>query len=81
MAGEEVEKQGSKDYELYGQEKTGDTYNLARMNMFLHGKDSAKIEWGDTLNNPLLRENDKLMQFDIIVATPPFSLDKWGEKH
>lgn len=81
LAGEEVEKQGSKDYALYGQEKTGATYNLARMNMFLHGKDSARIEWGDTLNNPLLRENDKLMQFDIIVANPPFSLDKWGEKH
>ncbi len=36
---------------------------------------------GDTLNNPLLKENDRLMQFDVIVANPPFSLDKWGEKH
>ncbi len=51
------------------------------MNMFLHGQDSARIEWGDTLNNPLLKENDRLMQFDVIVANPPFSLDKWGEKH
>lgn len=81
LAGEEVQKQGSNDYALYGQEKTGATYNLARMNMFLHGQDSARIEWGDTLNNPMLVENDHLMQFDIIVANPPFSLDKWGEKH
>ena len=81
LAGEEVQKQGSNDYALYGQEKTGATYNLARMNMFLHGQDSARIEWGDTLNHPLLVENDKLMQFDVIVANPPFSLDKWGEKH
>lgn len=81
LAGEEVSSQGSKDYALYGQEKTGATYNLARMNMFLHGQDSARIEWGDTLNNPLLTENDRLMQFDVIVANPPFSLDKWGEKH
>lgn len=80
LAGEEVISQGSKDYALYGQEKTGSTYNLARMNMFLHGQDSARIEWGDTLNNPLLTENDGLMQFDVIVANPPFSLDKWGEK-
>lgn len=80
-AGEEVEKQGSRDYALYGQEKNGSTYNLARMNMFLHGKDSARIEWGDTLNNPLLKEDDRLMLFDIVVANPPFSLDKWGEKH
>lgn len=81
LAGEEVQKQGSNNYALYGQEKTGATYNLARMNMFLHGQDSARIEWGDTLNNPMLVENDHLMQFDIIVANPPFSLDKWGEKH
>ena len=80
LAGEEVEKQGSKNYALYGQEKTGSTYNLARMNMFLHGKDSARIEWGDTLNNPLLLEDDRLMTFDIVVANPPFSLDKWGDK-
>lgn len=81
LAGEEVQKQGSNNYALYGQEKTGATYNLARMNMFLHGQDSARVEWGDTLNNPMLLENDHLMLFDIIVANPPFSLDKWGEKH
>lgn len=81
LAGEEIASQGSQNYALYGQEKTGATYNLARMNMFLHGQDSARIEWGDTLNNPLLVENDRLMQFDVIVANPPFSLDKWGEKH
>lgn len=81
LAGEEVEKQGSKNYALYGQESTGSTYQLARMNMFLHGKDSARLEWGDTLNNPLLVENDHLMKFDNIVANPPFSLKKWGAEH
>jgi type I restriction enzyme M protein len=40
--------------------------------------DNAHIEWGDTLNNPLLKENDALMKFDVVVANPPFSLDKWG---
>lgn len=81
LAGEEVEKQNSKNYALYGQESTGSTYQLARMNMFLHGKDSARLEWGDTLNNPLLVENDHLMKFDNIVANPPFSLKKWGAEH
>ncbi len=81
LAGEEVEKQGSKNYALYGQESTGSTYQLARMNMFLHGKDSARLEWGDTLNNPLLVENDHLMKFDNVVANPPFSLKKWGSEH
>ena len=78
MTGEEVEAQGSKNYALYGQESTGSTYHLARMNMFLHGKDSARLEWGDTLNHPALLEDDHLMQFDIVVANPPFSLKKWG---
>jgi type I restriction enzyme M protein len=49
--------------------------------MFLHGKDSARLEWGDTLNNPLLVENDHLMKFDTIVSNPPFSLKKWGAEH
>ncbi|MFH1504028.1 MAG: type I restriction-modification system subunit M [Candidatus Omnitrophota bacterium] len=78
LAGKEVEKQDTKNYALYGQESTGSTYQLARMNMFLHGKDSARLEWGDTLNNPLLVENDKLMKFDVVIANPPFSLKKWG---
>lgn len=81
LAGEEVEKQGSKNYALYGQESTGSTYQLARMNMFLHDKDSARLEWGDTLNHPQLTENDKLMKFDVVVANPPFSLAKWGAEN
>lgn len=81
LAGEEIEKQGSKNYMLYGQESTGSTYQLARMNMFLHDKDSARLEWGDTLNNPLLIENGQLMKFDKIVSNPPFSLKKWGAEN
>lgn len=81
LAGDEIEKKGSKNYALYGQESTGSTYQLARMNMFLHGKDSARLEWGDTLNNPMLVENDKLMKFSLLVANPPFSLKKWGAEN
>ncbi|MCY7337122.1 MAG: type I restriction-modification system subunit M [Chamaesiphon sp.] len=73
-----VKRQGSKDYSLYGQENTGGTWALAKMNMFLHGVDSARIEWGDTIRNPKLLEDDKLMRFEVVVANPPFSLDKWG---
>ena len=69
---------GSKNVSLYGQEVNGSTWALARMNMFLHEMDNARIEWGDTINNPQLRESDSLMKFDVVVANPPFSLDKWG---
>ena len=77
-AGEEV---GSEDYRLYGQEANGQTRALARMNMYLHGEDGARIDWCDTLNGPTLLEGDHLMRFDVVVANPPFSLDKWGAEN
>ncbi len=73
-----AETVGSDNYALYGQEVNGATWALARMNMFLHAKDAARVEWCDTLNSPALIEGDQLMRFDIVVANPPFSLDKWG---
>jgi type I restriction enzyme M protein len=64
---------------IYGQEKNITTYNLARMNMLLHGvKDSEfEIFHGDTLTNEwdMLRETNpaKMPRFDAVVANPPFS--------
>jgi len=72
---------GSDNFALYGQEVNGATWALARMNMFLHAKDAARIEWCDTLNSPALVEGDHLMKFDVVLANPPFSLDKWGAEH
>ncbi|AAU25750.1 MULTISPECIES: type I restriction-modification system subunit M [Bacillus] len=68
----------NKKVAIYGQERNGATHSLALMNMYLHGIDDAKIEWGDTLANPLHLEDGKLMKFQAIVANPPFSLDKWA---
>lgn len=75
---------------IFGQEKNITTYNLARMNMLLHGvKDSEfEIYHGDTLTNDWdwLRETNpaKMPRFDAVVANPPFSyrwepLDALGE--
>ncbi len=64
---------------IHGQEKNITTYNLARMNMLLHGvKDSEfEIFHGDTLDNDwdMLRETNpaKMPKFDAVVANPPFS--------
>lgn len=68
----------NRNVSIYGQELNGATWALAKMNMFLHAIESVQIEWGDTLNNPLLLDNGALKLFDIAVANPPFSLDKWG---
>jgi len=73
---------GSKKYALFGQEAIGSTWALSKMNMFLHGEDNHRIEWGDTIRHPLLTEKDNsgLLHFDIVTANPPFSLDKWGHE-
>lgn len=70
---------------IYGQEKNITTYNLARMNMLLHGVKDTEFEiyHGDTLTNDwdFLRETNpaKMPRFDAIVANPPFSL-RWEPK-
>lgn len=69
---------GGRNFALFGEEVNGSTWALARMNMFLHSADAARIEWCNTLTSPALVENDRLMKFDVVVANPPFSLDKWG---
>ena len=74
-----VKEVKDKKVSVYGQESNSSTYNLCRMNMFLHGVNDAHIECGDTLANPLHLENDDLMKFDVIVSNPPFSLDKWAK--
>lgn len=64
---------------IYGQEKNITTYNLARMNMLLHGVKDTEFDifHGDTLTNEweLLQESNpaKLPKFDAVVANPPFS--------
>ncbi len=72
---------GNGNFRLYGQESNGATVSLAKMNMFLHNINDAVIEWGDTIGNPLHIENEHLKKFDVVVANPPFSLDKWGAEH
>ncbi|MFQ9817831.1 MAG: N-6 DNA methylase [Subdoligranulum sp.] len=62
---------------IYGQELNAQTWALCTMNMFLHRVDDARIWQGDTLSNPQNIEDDKLMKFQVVVANPPFSLDKW----
>ncbi|MDP9766158.1 type I restriction-modification system subunit M [Deinococcus enclensis] len=77
-----VEADGGSIGTLYGQEKNITTYNLARMNMLLHGVKDTEFDifHGDTLENewPMLREENpaRKPQFDAIVANPPFSL-RW----
>lgn len=73
---------GGKIGKIFGQEKDVTTFNLARMNMLLHGLHDSEFEifHGDTLTNdwPMLKDSNpvKPVTFDAVVANPPFSL-KW----
>lgn len=74
-----VAKAGGTIGKIFGQEKNITTYNLARMNMLLHGVKDTEFEifHGDTLLNEwdMMREQNpaKRPSFDAIVANPPFS--------
>ncbi|MFL0161858.1 type I restriction-modification system subunit M [Aquirufa salirivi] len=77
-----IKDSGGNIGKIYGQEKNITTYNLARMNMLLHGMKDTEFEifHGDTLENSwsILNELNpsKKTEFDAIVANPPFSL-RW----
>lgn len=60
---------------FFGQELNHTTYNLARMNMFLHNinYDKFNIQLGDTLREPYFSDDKP---FDAIVSNPPYSV-KW----
>ncbi|MGR5412849.1 type I restriction-modification system subunit M [Vibrio astriarenae] len=64
---------------LFGQEMNLNTWAICKMNMFLHGVQSADIRKGDTLREPKHTTAGELMSFDRVIANPPFSLKKWGK--
>lgn len=70
-----VEEQGEdfRNLALYGQEASGTTWAICKMNMILHNIPSATIENGDTLQEPLILEGNTWKKFDIVIANPPFS--------
>ncbi|AEP87288.1 type I restriction-modification system subunit M [Bacillus spizizenii] len=70
-----VEEQGWKaqNLELHGQELDPTVVAICKMNIILHNITNYKIEYGDTLTEPLNVEHGQLKQFDRVIANPPFS--------
>ncbi|HBJ38856.1 MAG TPA: SAM-dependent DNA methyltransferase [Planctomycetaceae bacterium] len=62
---------------LFGQERNLMTSSIARMNCFLHGVEDFEIVRGDTLAEPKFVAGDKLRQFDLCLANPPYSIKQW----
>ena len=76
-------KEQDKEYrslKLYGQEINLITSSIARMNLFLHGIEDFEIARSDTLAKPSFFEHDRLLQFNVILANPPYSINKWNRE-
>ncbi|MGB8953334.1 MAG: type I restriction-modification system subunit M [Candidatus Aminicenantales bacterium] len=71
-------KQNPRNISLFGQEINVGTWAICKMNLLLHGLPSAQIRRCDTLRDPQLLIQGRLMPFDIVIANPPFSLKNWG---
>lgn len=68
-----------RNLKLYGQELNHLTSAIGRMNLFLHGVEDFQIIQGDTLSQPtFIDPNGTLMQFDIVLANPPYSIKQWN---
>lgn len=63
----------SGDFALYGQDSLPTTWAMCKMNMILHSVPNADIQNGDTLETPLHTREGRLVQFDRVIANPPFS--------
>jgi len=70
-----IEEQGQNahDLELFGQENDPTVVAICKMNIILHNITKYNIEYGDTLEEPLNEKDGELIQFDRVIANPPFS--------
>ncbi|MBB6680047.1 N-6 DNA methylase [Aequorivita sp. 609] len=70
-----IEEQGqnANDIELFGQESDPTVVAICKMNIILHNINKYTIEYGDTLDEPLNEKDGQIIQFDRVIANPPFS--------
>ena len=64
---------------LYGQEANHKTLALGKMNLYIHDIRNAQLMLGDTLLYPKFKEKDKVKQFNIVIANPPWNQDGYDE--
>jgi type I restriction enzyme M protein len=81
-ANEVIEAGGSvRQMRFYGQEVNLTTAAIARMNLYLHDIEDARVVRGDTLRQPkFLDSKGRLERHDVVIANPPFSLKNWGRQ-
>ncbi len=65
--------ENANNLQLFGQELDPTVVAICKMNIILHNINKYKIEYGDTLTDPLNEKNGQLIKFDRVIANPPFS--------
>lgn len=65
---------------LYGQERSPEIYAVGEMNLLLHEIRNANLANGDTLDYPRFRDNEKIKQFEVVIANPPWNQKGYGEE-
>lgn len=61
------------DLDFYGQDNDSAVVSIAKMNLILHNLQSAHIDFGNTLEDPQNVSGGQLIQFDRVIANPPFA--------
>lgn len=77
---EKFGKSETKKLFLFGEEANQTTYALCKMNMFIHDIRDIDVRHGDTLTYPKFKEGDKLKQFDVVIANPPWNQKGYPEE-
>jgi type I restriction enzyme M protein len=65
---------------LFGQEANHKTLALAKMNLYIHDIRNAQLTLGDTLLYPKFKEADRVKDFDMVIANPPWNQDGYDEE-
>ncbi len=76
LALKEREKEIARPLKLYGQELTGSSFAIARMNMVIHDME-GEIARGNSMTNPKFLDGSSLKQFDIVVTNPMWNQDNF----
>ncbi len=76
----EIDRKGGNSHSLslYGQEIYLAAWAIAQINLLLHDISNFDVRYGDSIREPQLVQNDKLILFDQVITNPPLNLDRWG---
>jgi len=75
-----LDKKDAEKLFLFGQEANYKTLALAKMNLYIHDIRNAQFVLGDTLLYPKFKEGEKLQEFDVVIANPPWNQDGYHEE-